>query len=57
MPVVDTKGVIDGDGQYQTLEQALKSNNVLQDYQKVLYNNMFDSKNRCVDLYTLPETK
>lgn len=57
MPVVDTKGVIDGDGQYQTLEQALKSNNVLQDYQKVLYNNMFDSKNRCVDLYNLPETK
>lgn len=52
-PIIDIKGIRDKDGNYTTLEQALNSNKTLQDYQMVLYNNMFDTKRRNADLYNL----
>ena len=53
MPVLNYKGAITSDGDYLTLDDAEKYNTQVQNYQKVLYNNMFDKHNRNRSLYLL----
>lgn len=51
LPVLSIKGVKTSDGDYLTLEDGQKYNAGVQDYQRVLYNNMFDRKNRVRRLF------
>lgn len=51
LPVLSIKGVKTSDGDYLTLEDGQKYNAGVQDYQQVLYNNMFDRKNRVRRLF------
>lgn len=51
LPVLSIKGVKTSDGDYLTLEDGKKYNASVQNYQKVLYNNMFDRKNRVRRLF------
>lgn len=52
MPVINNKGILKKNGQYMTLEDAENSDKTVQDYQKVLYNNMFDEdENRVRSLF------
>ncbi|MGN0194735.1 MAG: sulfatase-like hydrolase/transferase [Pseudoramibacter sp.] len=53
MPVLNSKGAITADGDYLTLDDAEKYNTGVQNYQKVLYNNMFDKKGYKRSLYLL----
>lgn len=53
MPVLNSKGAITADGDYLTLDDAEKYNVGVQNYRKVLYNNMFDKKGQKRSLYLL----
>ena len=53
MPVLNYKGAITSDGDYLTLDDAEKYNTQVQNYQKVLYNNMFDKDHPNRSLYLL----
>jgi len=53
LPVIDTVGYIDAEGNYYTYKDTSIYSNLLSDYNKVQNNNMFDKANRCNSLFYL----
>ncbi len=53
LPVINTVGVIDADGNHYALGSKTPYDSVIADYEKVVYNLIFDEKNRCDDVFTV----
>ena len=53
LPVIDTVGVIDADGNHYTLGSKTPYDGLIADYKKVVYNLIFDKKNRCDEIFTV----
>lgn len=53
LPVIDTVGVIDADGNHYALGSKTPYDSIIADYKKVVYNLIFDEKNRCDELFTV----
>ena len=54
LPVIDTTGYITADGEYYTYDQKSEYDELLDNYEKVQYNNLFDSIGRHEELFYLP---
>lgn len=55
LPVISKKGVKDTQGNYYALGDAEKQLDALGDYHMVMYNNLFDAKHRCQDVFHLDQ--
>lgn len=53
LPVINTVGVIDADGTHYMLGESTPYDDLIADYEKVVYNLIFDEKNRCDDIFTI----
>lgn len=53
LPVINTVGVIDADGNHYALGEDTPYDDLIDDYKKVVYNLVFDEDNRCDTLYTV----
>lgn len=53
LPVINTVGVIDANGTHYALGESTPYDDLIADYKKVVYNLIFDEKNRCDDIFTL----
>lgn len=53
LPVIDTVGYIDSKGNYYDYEQDSKYKTLLNEYEQVQYNNMFDNQNKDTSLFYL----
>ena len=51
IPVIDTVGIIDADGTHYGLNESTPYDDLVADYKKVVYNLIFDEKNRCNDVF------
>ena len=55
-PVIDKKGVVDAQGNYLSYNTLTETQaGTISDYRDVLYNNIFDTKERDPSLYTIGE--
>lgn len=55
LPVIDSIGYIDKDNHYYSYEETSPYTDLLDEYKKIQYNNIFDSKNRADSLFYLKE--
>ena len=55
LPVIDTTGYITADGEYYTYDEKSEYDELLQDYEKVQYNNLFDTIGRHDELFYLTD--
>ena len=53
LPVIDTVGVIDANGNHYALGSKTPYDSIIADYEKVVYNLIFDEKNRHDKLFTV----
>ncbi len=53
LPVINTVGVIDANGNHYALGESTPYDTLIRDYEKVVYNLIFDEKNRCDSLFTI----
>lgn len=53
LPVINTVGVIDADGNHYALGEDTPYDNLLADYEKVIYNLIFDEDERCDEVFTV----
>ncbi len=61
LPVIDTVGYIDANNNYYKWSDKSEYTDILSEYEKIQYNNIFDSKHKNNDIfflegYTMPET-
>ncbi len=52
-PIVSIKGIVDKNGNYQSVRNAKNNEPKINEYQQVVYNNMIDVKNTLTDLFTI----
>ncbi len=55
LPVIDTNGYITADGEYHTYDETTEYTPLLQDYEKIQYNNMFETIGRHDELFYIPQ--
>lgn len=53
LPVVNTVGVIDAEGNHYALGSKTPYDELIADYEKVVYNLIFDEKSRCEEVFTV----
>lgn len=53
LPVIDTVGIIDAEGNHYALGSKTPYDDLIADYEKVVYNLIFDEKNRCDKIFTV----
>ncbi len=53
LPVIDTVGYIDSEGNYFKWSDRSQYNELLSEYEKIQYNNIFDSKNKNTSIFYL----
>ncbi len=53
LPVINTVGVIDADGNHYALGEDTPYDTLIADYEKVVYNLIFDEENRCDEIFTI----
>ena len=53
LPVIDTVGYIDNAGTYYRWSDTSEYANILDEYEKIQYNNIFDSENKDTDIFYL----
>ncbi len=53
LPVVNTVGVIDAEGNHYAFGSKTPYDALIADYKKVVYNLIFDGKNRCDEVFTI----
>lgn len=53
LPVIDTVGYIDNEGNYYKWSDSSPYTNLLHDYERVQYNNIFDQKNVNSEIFYL----
>ena len=53
LPVINTIGYIDAEGNHYTHTGESKYSKILNDYENICYNYLFEEKNRCDWLYTI----
>ena len=53
IPVINTVGIIDADGNHYTHNERTPYDELVADYEKVVYNLIFDEQNRCDELFTV----
>ena len=53
LPIIDSVGFKDSEGNYYSYTDDTEYQDLLDDYEKVQYNNLIDSENRIESLYTL----
>ena len=53
IPVITGNGYMDSEGNYYSFEEHSEYLELIQDYQLIQYNNIFDGKNRIKDLFTI----
>lgn len=53
LPVIDSIGYIDTDGVYYSYDDKTKYSNILKEYEKIQYNNLFDNEDRVNELFYL----
>lgn len=53
IPVIDTVGYIDSENNYYTWQSNTKYTTLLNEYEKIQYNNIFDSRNKNTDIFYL----
>ena len=53
LPVIDTVGYIDAAGNYYTNGESSEYTVLLKNYEKVIYNLMFDQDAKCEELFSL----
>ncbi len=51
LPVIDTTGYISSDGIYYSYDDESRYSGYLKDYEKIVYNHLFDASNRSNDLF------
>lgn len=54
LPVIDTVGYIDADNNYYRWSSESKYTKLLQEYEKIQYNNIFDYEHSSTDVFYLP---
>lgn len=57
LPVIDSIGCIDKTGTYYSKDEASPYKDLLAEYEKIQYNNLFDTKNRANSLFYLENSK
>ena len=53
IPVINTVGIIDANGNHYALGSKTPYDELINDYNKVVYNLIFDEKNRCDEIFTI----
>ena len=53
LPIIDSVGYKDADGNYYSYNEESEYDELLDDYEKVQYNNLIDAENRIDSLYTI----
>lgn len=53
IPVINTVGVIDAEGNHYALGSKTPYDDLIADYEMVVYNLIFDERNRCDDVFTV----
>ena len=53
LPVIDTVGYIDAENNYYNWQSQTKYSEILSEYEKIQYNNIFDSENKSLDIFYL----
>ena len=53
LPVINTVGVIDADGNHYALGEDTPYDDLIADYEKVVYNLIFDEDERCDEIFTV----
>ena len=53
LPVIDTVGYIDAENNYYNWQSQSKYSEILSEYEKIQYNNIFDSENKSIDIFYL----
>jgi hypothetical protein len=51
LPVINTVGVIDADGNHYATGESTPYDDLITDYEKVTYNLVFDQENKCDELF------
>lgn len=54
IPVINANGFIDKDNQHYTLDQSSPYDELIEEYQILQYNNLFDARHRVDEIFEIP---